>query len=923
MKTRRPILRDLLLGAVLFVAALALYVRTLAPSVAFLFDDTLEFQYVVPRLGILHPTGYPFYTLLGKLFTLVVPFRDPAFRLNLLSALIGALAVAMVYFVARHLTAHRLAAFLGALVFAVGQTFWSQAVIAETYTTQMLIVAVLLYLALIWREEVGRGNTAQAQRRFLALAFVMGLGLAHHRLILLTYPAFAVYGLFVQRSTLKDWRLLAKATGLFLLPLVLYLYLPLRGAVGSADGTYKNTLSGFFEWITGQAYTVFLDGDPFQVQRDAAYYWTLVQNQFTLIGLALAVVGIVWLGHKPREWVLLVLALVIQAVFVFNYHVANVYVHFLTTFLLLALFIAAGADGLLTVFTHHRAASLWNASRGAFYVSAALVSLLLFLIPVNLLISNYPVTNLSDKWDMHDYGLDILSQPLEPNATIIGIQGEITLVRYFQETQGLRPDIQTIAADKDQDRLAAVTAALAQNHAVYLTRPLNGVEKKYSLGSQGPLIRVNPQPVAGDKNALLLGDDMGEGIKLLGREWTSIPGQHAENGRMLRVTLHWFAPDRIAKNANVSLKLVRADRHIVGQIDRRPVLGAYPTNAWRAGEVILDTYDLPIFLGAPPGEYSVNLTLYDPESGAVIGSRDLGKIALGPDVVAPRARTGPDRDALQNAWNIEHAADADFSGFTLAGYSLDANAPIRPGDALPLTLLWRAGKAQVNNSVVARVWLEDAQGKAMASRDIAPGDGFPVPQWLPNQYVRDWPSARVPANVADGKYVVKLAAARNGQLLGTPFGATVTRLGEVVVKNRARTLTPPAVAHPLEVTFDQKIKLLGYELKRDVPQRGAALTLYWKALAPMNTSYVVFLHMLDSQNNIVFSADGIPGSGELPTTGWVEEEYIADLRAFTLPPDLPTGGYPLEIGWYDPATGARLKTADGKDALIITSINDP
>lgn len=916
MEKQRPYLRDLLLSAVLFFAALALYVRTLAPSIAFLFDDTLEFQYVVPRLGIIHPTGYPLYTLLGKLFTLVVPFRDPAFRLNLLSALVGALAVTLVYFVARHLTAHRLAAFLGALAFAVGQTFWSQAVIAETYTTQMLIVGVLLYLALIWREEVEQGHTAQAKRRFLALAFVMGLGLTHHRLILLTYPAIAVYVLLVQRSVIGDWRLLAKATVLFFLPLAFYLYLPLRGAVGSADGTYENTLSGFIAWVTGQAYTIFLNGDPFQVQRDAAYYWTLFQNQFTLIGLALAVVGIVWLGRRPREWALLAIALVIQVVFVFNYHVANVYVHFLTTFLLLALFTSAGADGMLTVLTQH-------ATRFTFYASTALVSLLLLLIPFNLLISNYPTTNLSDKWDMHDYGLDILNQPLEPNATIIGIQGEVTLVRYFQETQGLRPDVQTIAADKDEARLAAIVATLAQNRIVYVTRPLAGIEKKYSLSSLGPLIRVNPQPMPGDKNAQLLGDDFGTGIRLIGQEWATIPGQHVENGRFLRVTLHWFAQDKIASNANVSLKLLRADKHIVGQIDRRPVLGAYPTNAWRAGEVILDTYDVPIFLGTPPGEYTINLTMYNPESGAIIGSRDLGQVALGPDIAAPRVTTGPDRDALQNAWNIAHTTDSDFSGFNLVGYSLDADTPVRPGDALPLTLLWRAGPKQVNNSVVARVWLEDAEGKATASRDVSPGNGFPVSQWQPNQFVRDWPTVRVPANVADGKYVVKLAAARNGNLLGTPFGATVTRLSEIVVKNRARTLTPPTVASPLEATFDQKIKLLGYELKRDVPQRGAQLTLYWKALTPMNTSYTVFIHMLDGQNKIVFSADAIPGNGNLPTTGWIEEEYIADIRAFTLPPDLPSGGYPLEIGWYDPTTGARLKTADGQDRIIITSINDP
>ena len=76
------------------LAALGLYVRTLAPSVATLFDDSLEFQLVPVLLAIPHPTGYPLYALLGRLATLV-PFGDAAYRVNLLSAVAAAVAVAL------------------------------------------------------------------------------------------------------------------------------------------------------------------------------------------------------------------------------------------------------------------------------------------------------------------------------------------------------------------------------------------------------------------------------------------------------------------------------------------------------------------------------------------------------------------------------------------------------------------------------------------------------------------------------------------------------------------------------------------------------------------------------------------------------------------------------------------------------------
>ena len=134
-------------------------------------------------------------------------------------------------------------------------------------------------------------------------------------------------------------------------------------------------------------------------------------------------------------------------------------------------------------------------------------------------------------------------------------------------------------------------------------------------------------------------------------------------------------------------------------------------------------------------------------------------------------------------------------------------------------------------------------------------------------------------------------------------------------------MSAPTVAHPSEATFDNAIKLLGYDLTQDVPQRGVRLTLYWKSLAQMDTPYSVFVHLLDGKGSLLSSADSMPGGGDLPTTGWIENEYITDTHAFTLPPDLSSGGYPIEIGLYDPASGVRLTTADGKDRVILTSVN--
>ena len=108
---------DVLLAACCFLLSLALYVQTLAPSVATLFDDSLEFPLVAFQLAIAHPTGYPLYTLLGKLFTLG-PGGNIAWSVNLLSAFCGALTVALIYLVVRELTRRRLPFVLGWITWA-------------------------------------------------------------------------------------------------------------------------------------------------------------------------------------------------------------------------------------------------------------------------------------------------------------------------------------------------------------------------------------------------------------------------------------------------------------------------------------------------------------------------------------------------------------------------------------------------------------------------------------------------------------------------------------------------------------------------------------------------------------------------------------------------------------------------------------
>src|SRR5690349_10096208 len=85
-----------LVGPLLALGALALYARTVAPSVGGTMDST-EFQETAYTLSIAHTTGYPLYLLLARLWIAVFPVGDPAFRVNFLSAVFAALAVWVLY----------------------------------------------------------------------------------------------------------------------------------------------------------------------------------------------------------------------------------------------------------------------------------------------------------------------------------------------------------------------------------------------------------------------------------------------------------------------------------------------------------------------------------------------------------------------------------------------------------------------------------------------------------------------------------------------------------------------------------------------------------------------------------------------------------------------------------------------------------
>ena len=190
-----PISRnDIYIAALVWLAAFALYVRTLAPSL--LWGDMAEFQTLSYTLGMTHPSGYMTHIMIGKLFTLI-PFGNIAWRVNLMSAFFGALAVANVYLITRLHGGWRAAGLSASALLALLEGFWWRALIAESYAPAAGFLSTIWLFVLLW------DKTSKWQYLFLA-GLLGGLSVGIHSTVVMT-AASVILVMILRAHTKSAW----------------------------------------------------------------------------------------------------------------------------------------------------------------------------------------------------------------------------------------------------------------------------------------------------------------------------------------------------------------------------------------------------------------------------------------------------------------------------------------------------------------------------------------------------------------------------------------------------------------------------------------------------------------------------------------------------------------------------------------------
>jgi hypothetical protein len=326
---------------ILLILAVA-YGLTLAPGLSWANEgaDGGDLIAAAATGGVPHPTGYPLYLVLAQLFQ-QLPWGQLAFRTNLMSSIFAGLTALLVYFITLRLLAdapgREFSALSGAILFGLAPLVWSQAVITEVYTLQVLLTALILYQALF----PGTGRAFMLLRGLL-----VGLALGNHLTSLFLVPVLLWQAGNIRAQSVQH--VVLKLLGL-LAGLCIYVILPLNALAGPPVN-WENpvTLDGFFNLVSGRMYQSYLTSE-FVMERLRGVLGLLIV-QFGFAGVALGLYAL--LGGRnllvrtlPLVWVFLT-----HSIFLVFYSSSDSYVYLIVPVLVFSIWIGLGISGLLTTF---------------------------------------------------------------------------------------------------------------------------------------------------------------------------------------------------------------------------------------------------------------------------------------------------------------------------------------------------------------------------------------------------------------------------------------------------------------------------------------------------------------------------------------------------------------------------------------------
>ena len=607
---------------IVFIAVFALYSFTLAPGVV--GGDAGEHQFAVPLLGIPHTTGYPLYVLVGKLWTLIIPVGSLAWRMNLFSALGGALAAGVttlvVYrlssdiFSTRNQTSPWAGALMAGIALSFGLTLWQWSIIAGIRSFNVFFFALLTLQAIIWAQQYQRGDTQTAERTLRWLALTVGLSLAHHRTTIFYLPSLVGWIWWYDRRLLRQPKHILSLALLAVVPLLLYLFIYLRG-INNPPYTHEPIYDFQSFWFlvgSGDSTGLFFSIDPAYLPARLVFIWNDILAQLSWPGVILAILGgLILLWRGPIHFIFQSLLVLLLLLFTLDFEVVNLNEaptwYLMPAYFLFAVWLGIGVNGIISITNHQLP------------INDQLAQTVLATIAIILLTFSLGWPNWQQQYAAAISPLDDWRQLLrgtqaqrfvesslphvEPNSIIWGDWEQYTIIRYYQLINQERRDI--TARNPLDNWPEKVAAAHAAGQPIYFSRkPPDLIGTPY-LSMAGPLIHLGtaPQFEVPEDIIQLEADFEGE-IELIGYRADISPQQAPGGGQadsILQIMLYWQVPKKVNWDYALSLRLIDTEDQEIYSIDAtHPVLSSYPTSLWTPGEVVGDFYELPLSPDAGP-----------------------------------------------------------------------------------------------------------------------------------------------------------------------------------------------------------------------------------------------------------------------------------------------------------------------------------
>ncbi len=459
-------------AVLLSLTVFTVYLFTLAPSVVEI--DSGELATVQATLGIAHPTGYPLFTMLGYLFSLIpLPFSK-IYQLNLLAAIWCSLAAGLFAYTSKMVLdnpgsfgktskkelgklksrkepstkgkslpgaektmpeSKKIAvSFLAGLILAFNRTYWMQSTSVEVYSLQIFLFTLIIFFSL--KAYIKQDNPAEFSLRnaWLTTALALALGFSNHMTTLFLLPGLAYLYFNKYKLTGKSFAGIGVMLSLFIPVLILiYLYLPIRASQNPLlDWGNPTDFARFFRHVDASQYRVWLFSSIGAAFHQLNYFITNLPGEFN-IGLFICAIGIFTAYVRARKFFLFsMITFLFTVLYSINYNIHDIDSYFVLGYISLGFF---AVFGIVQLF------SQLKAERNKYRLPAGLV---IIFIGVQAYL-NFNLVNQSDLYTFRDYTKDVLNE-CGRNAVILTYQWDyfVSPSYYFQYVEKYRTDVTVV-----------------------------------------------------------------------------------------------------------------------------------------------------------------------------------------------------------------------------------------------------------------------------------------------------------------------------------------------------------------------------------------------------------------------------------------------------------------------------------------------